>query len=98
MIKSIQTPPYAYHWRTDGGAEVDLVLERDGKLFPIEIKCKSQLTKQGARGIQAFTKTYPNQRIMPGVIIYAGNECFELTENVYAVPWDGVFDVDGDGL
>ena len=35
---------------------------------------------------------------MPGVIIYAGNECFELTKNVYAVPWDGVFDVDGAGL
>lgn len=26
-----------YHWRSHGGAEVDLVLERDGTRFPIEI-------------------------------------------------------------
>lgn len=91
MMKSIQTPPYAYHWRTAGGAEVDIVLERDGKLFPIEIKCKSQLTKRDARGLQAFVQTYPQLKVMPGVILYAGNECHQLTEDIYAVPWNAVF-------
>ncbi len=91
MMKSIQTPPYAYHWRTDGGAEVDIILERDGKLFPIEIKCKSQLTKRDARGLQAFAQTYSQQSVMPGIIIYAGNECYQLTKDIYAVPWNAVF-------
>lgn len=89
--KTIQTPPYAYHWRTNAGAAVDIIFERDGKLFPIEIKCKSQLTKKDTLGIQAFQKTYSHQQVMPGIVIYAGNECYPLKENIYAVPWDAVF-------
>jgi len=33
--------PTLWHWRSHGGAEVDLVLERDGRLFPVEIKSVS---------------------------------------------------------
>jgi predicted AAA+ superfamily ATPase len=33
--------PQIYHWRSNGGAEVDLVLERDGWFYPIEIKLRS---------------------------------------------------------
>ncbi|HLB42845.1 MAG TPA: DUF4143 domain-containing protein, partial [Gammaproteobacteria bacterium] len=32
------TSPQFYHWRLHSGAEVDLILERDGKFYPIEIK------------------------------------------------------------
>ncbi|MBI3232046.1 MAG: DUF4143 domain-containing protein [Candidatus Doudnabacteria bacterium] len=32
---TLSVPPNSYHWRTSGGAEVDLILERDGKLYPI---------------------------------------------------------------
>ena len=28
MAEAIQAPPQFYHWRTNGGAEVDLVLQR----------------------------------------------------------------------
>lgn len=38
--------PQIYHWRSAGGAEVDLLLERDGKYFPIEVKVKSQPTSR----------------------------------------------------
>jgi predicted AAA+ superfamily ATPase len=37
---TLTVPPRAYHWRTGGGAEVDLILERDGKLYPM-VKGKS---------------------------------------------------------
>lgn len=45
----LSTKPRIYHWRSAGGAEVDLLLERDGKLFPIEVKVKSQPSKQACR-------------------------------------------------
>jgi predicted AAA+ superfamily ATPase len=80
--------PQAYHWRTGGGAEVDLILDRDGKLYPIEVKCKTNLTKHDARGLRAFRETYGNRGVMTGLIIYAGSECYRVDENTIALPWN----------
>lgn len=85
---TLATAPQAYHWRTAAGAEVDLVLERDGKLYPIEIKCKSRLTGQDRRGLKAFRETYPQQEIMPALVIYAGSECYRLDPHTIALPWN----------
>lgn len=83
----LDVPPKMYHWRTSGGAEVDLILERTGKLYPIEIKCKTQLNKTDLSGLKAFRETYPKQEIMPGLIFYAGSEVYKLDEWTLAVPW-----------
>ncbi len=83
-------PPLAHHWRTAGGAEVDLILERDGALYPIEIKCKSHLSGHDTRGLHAFRATYPRQDVRTGLIVYAGNECYRVNPNTIAVPWSGV--------
>ena len=48
-------------------------------------------TKRDARGLQAFAQTYTQKNVMAGVIIYAGNECYQLTETIYAAPWDALF-------
>jgi predicted AAA+ superfamily ATPase len=85
---TLPVPPQAYHWRTGGGAEVDLILELDGKLYPIEIKYKSNLGKHDARGLRAFRETYPKGRIMTGLIIYVGKECYPMDENTIALPWN----------
>jgi len=79
-----------YHWRSTGGAEVDLIIALDNKLYPIEIKMQSHVNKYDARGIQAFHETYRNSGVdvMPGLIIYSGNECYRVTENVTALPWN----------
>jgi len=85
---TLATPPQAYHWRTGGGAEVDLILERDGKLYPMEVKCKSNLSKHDTRGLRAFRETYGNSIIMTGLIVYAGRECYRVDENTIALPWN----------
>ncbi len=85
---TMNVPPQAYHWRTGAGAEVDLVLDRDGRLYPIEVKCKSNLTKHDTRGLRAFRETYGNAKIMTGLIIYAGSECYRVDENTIALPWN----------
>lgn len=79
--------PQAWHWRTVGGAEVDLVFERDGRLYPIEIKCKHALSGHDARGLLSFLATYP-ETAAPGVIVYAGSETRRLHYNVLAIPWN----------
>ncbi len=89
FAKSLNLQPHFYHWRSNGGAEVDLILERDGCLFPLEFKCKTALTKRDAQGIQAFRKTYQEQqRIAPGLVMYAGDYFIRLSEDVYALPWN----------
>jgi hypothetical protein len=79
--------PQAWHWRSVGGAEVDLIFELDGKLYPIEIKCKHALSGHDTRGLNSFRATYPD-KAMPGVIVYAGPEAYRLSEHVVAVPWN----------
>ncbi len=85
---TLKMPPQAYHWRTGGGAEVDLILDRDGKLYPIEIKCKTNLTKHDTRGLRAFRETYKKKQVMTGLIVYAGKDCYRLDNNTIALPWD----------
>lgn len=87
QFATLTVPPNAYHWRTSGGAEVDLILERNGTLYPIEIKCKTNLTKSDLSGLKAFRQTYTQKEIAPSLIIYAGSEIFKLDENTVAIPW-----------
>ena len=49
--QAMRHPPLAHHWRLHSGAEVDLILERDGMLVAIEAKCSSRVTRADTRGI-----------------------------------------------
>ena len=78
-------PSQMYHWRTSGGAEVDIVLDMNGKLFPIEVKAASKLSGHDTKGIRAFIDTYP-KKSSPGIIFYAGTECYKINNFTWVVP------------
>lgn len=80
--------PNFYHWRTLAGAEVDIIIEIDAQFYPIEIKSATTINKNDVRGIEAFRNTYPRLNIAKGIVIYAGNECYRVTEDIIAVPWN----------
>ena len=92
MIKgfcaSLHTMPNFYHWRTLAGAEVDIIVEIDGVFYPIEVKTATMVSKKDVRGIASFRDTYPKLRIAPGIVLYAGSECYRITDDVIAVPWN----------
>jgi len=48
-----------YHWRSAGGAEVDLILEKDDTLYPFEFKLTTNPTRRDGSGITAFKAAYP---------------------------------------
>ena len=77
-----------YHWRTFGGSEVDLVLERDGVFYPIEVKATTHPSGSDARGLRAFRETYPRLKVGPGLVIAPVEKRYALTEHDVAVPWD----------
>jgi predicted AAA+ superfamily ATPase len=88
LSATLATPPTVYHWRTHGGAEVDLLLERDGLLHPIEIKLASRASRADLRGIQALRETYPRARFAPALLICPAERFEPLAEDVYVLPWD----------
>ncbi len=88
QIQRLPLAPTLYHWRTQNGAEVDAVIDYNGKLFPIEFKAGTRLSKHDARGIQAFSNTYRNAQL--GVIVYGGKQPYRLSEHALAIPWNAI--------
>ena len=84
----MSVPPRAYHWRSHGGAEVDLILERDGIFIPIEVKSKARISEADTRGIRAFRKTYPNIKHGIGCIVAGTESAFELPDGIVVLPYD----------
>ncbi len=90
ILKSFQNWPISpalYHYRSYAGAEVDLVLEIDGTLFPIEIKSKSNPDRHDTSGIRSFKECFPQERIADGLIICAIDKPTMITDNILAIPW-----------
>ena len=67
---------------------MDLLLERDGRFFPIEIKLGTRPTRDDLRGIGALRNTYPNLDFAPGLVICPVERFQRLGETDYALPWD----------
>lgn len=88
QLLSMSTPAKMYHWRAYSGAECDLILERDGKFFPIEIKLNSRPKRSDARGIESFREHHPDLNIQPGLIIAPAETRYAVSEKNYVVPWD----------
>ena len=88
QIATLASKPILHHWRVHSGAEVDVLLERDGKLHPIEIKATSRPSRSDARGIEAFRAAHPKLRITPGLVLCPTSTVVRLSELDTAIPWD----------
>jgi uncharacterized protein len=77
-----------HHFRSHGGAEVDLVLEHDGALWPVEIKCTAVLTSAHERGFEALRARFPDARFGPNLVIAAVPEVHRLTRETTVIPWN----------
>lgn len=88
-LQQLALVPGLYHYRQHSGAEVDLIVEKDGLLYPIEIKASSQARPVDARSISIFQEKL-GPAAQPGLVIYAGSEVLRLNERCIAVPFDWV--------
>jgi predicted AAA+ superfamily ATPase len=88
LAGTMAVPPNLHHWRSQSGGEVDLLLERDGVFHPVEVKLASRPSRQDARGIEALRQAYPRLKIAPGLVIAPVERMEQLSQNVYALPWD----------
>ena len=72
-----------YYWRTSGGAEVDLIIETNGKIIPIEIKLHSAPAKNMVKGLRFCMS---DLGVSKGYIIYPGDEMYSLDQNISVIP------------
>ncbi|NCC50438.1 MAG: ATP-binding protein [Spartobacteria bacterium] len=77
-----------YHWRAHSGGEVDMLLERDGIFYPLEIKLKSRPSRHDIRGFQALREQYPHRKFAPGLILACAEQCEKITDHAFVVPWN----------
>lgn len=77
--------PAMYFWRTAAGSEVDLIIETQAGLVPIEVKASSTARPEMAKGIQAFRRDF-GDRAARGFVIYPGSSTLPLGDGVLALP------------
>ena len=82
-----QRPPLFYYRDANNRKEIDLLIERNGVLYPIEIKASANPDKKAVRNFDAITPVEnSNMSIGTGNVICNSNDIFPLGKDVWAVP------------
>lgn len=77
--------PFVYFYRDKEKREIDLLIDQNGKLYPIEIKKKSNPDKNDIRHFHVIEDTIKQQR-GESCVICLSEEYLPISENVYSVP------------
>ncbi|MBN1663281.1 MAG: ATP-binding protein [Deltaproteobacteria bacterium] len=78
--------PEIFFFRDSHGNEVDLLIREKGTLTPVEIKSSSTFSTDFMKGIERF-QTLGIKRIAPGVVLYNGEQQFNVRGIRIFNPW-----------
>jgi len=70
--------PEVYFCRDSHGNEVDLLIRERGSLIPVEIKSAATFSPEFLKGLERFHALVGAERVTPGVVLYNGEQEFEL--------------------
>ncbi|MBI4249846.1 MAG: ATP-binding protein [Elusimicrobia bacterium] len=76
-----------FYWRTQAGAEADLILEVGRKRLAVEIKTGQGLDPRRLAGLKSCMADLELRR---GVVLYGGAERLKLGHGIEAIPWRDV--------
>jgi len=79
-----------YFWRTQSGREVDLLVERAGRLVALEVKWGSRVESGTVRNLERCAADLKDGLAM-SVVLYGGREALALAPRILAVPFDVFF-------
>jgi len=86
-----ETQPQFFHFRTQTGQEVDLVLEdRAGSIVGIEIKSKASIDAKDIKGLLTLAEV-SNKHFYKGIIFYTGKNIIPYGKNIFALPIDAIW-------
>ena len=75
-----------WYWRDQAGKEVDLLLELDRKLFPVECKLKEVPEKKDLAGIRRVKSFYGKEQVRQAYVACPADSPFDIEPGVAAVP------------
>ena len=78
--------PRVYFWRTAAGAEVDILVEVNGYLVPIEVKLSATPRPAMAKGITILQADL-GKKVAPGYIVHLGDVRLPLGQGAIALPF-----------
>ncbi len=79
-------PIELYHFRTQTGAEVDIVLEnRAGQVVGIEVKASETITAEDWQGLDVLGEEV-GDKMVRGIILYPGKEVVAFRKDRLAIP------------
>ena len=84
-VLDVVQPDEAYFWATHQGAEIDLIVRKDGKLSGIE--CKRTDAPKMTPSMRIALEDLHLQRI---VVVYPGTKRYSITAEIEAVPLRGI--------
>ncbi len=79
------TPVRFHHFRTKDGVEVDIVLERAGRVAGVEVKAAATVTGRDFRGLRKLREA-AGEKFAAGVVMYDGESVAGFGEGLQAVP------------
>jgi len=72
-----EVPPL-YFWRDQSGLEIDMMIERAGKLLPVEIKSGQTVNADFFKGLNRWT-TLAGEECCEPTLVYGGDEILQRT-------------------
>ena len=85
--------PDIFHFRTQAGQEVDVVLEGSARqVVGIEVKCGASVGASDLKGLVALREV-AGRNFKRGIVLYSGVEAVRFSEDLIALPiarlWQG---------
>jgi hypothetical protein len=81
------TRPGLFFWRTQAGAEVDLMIAVGSRLLPIEIKLGAAVDRYALAGLRRCMQDLSLKR---GWVVYSGTDRRTASRGIELVPWDSL--------
>lgn len=92
MVSWFLTKIDLYHYRTQTGVEVDIILEnRLGQIVGIEIKSAETISPEDLKGLKILKEEMGNKMVR-GVVLYTGSEVVRFSEHLIAIPLSTLWD------
>jgi predicted AAA+ superfamily ATPase len=79
--------PELFFWRTQAGAEVDLLIVEGRRTLPVEIKLGASVDPRSLAGLRQCMKDLGLRR---GWVVTSGREARALSPSIELVPWERI--------
>jgi predicted AAA+ superfamily ATPase len=94
LIKQIswsEKHPSIFHFRTQMGQEVDIILEdRAGTIVGIEVKASANLSSKDIKGLKMLQEIV-GEKFYRGIVLYDGQNSYQLDDNIIAMPIESLW-------